>query len=49
MKKWTVKHTRDGISYGFKTVEGTSYTDAYVRFEVEYPGEYIDEITEVES
>ena len=49
MRKWNVKHTRDGVNFDEKTVMGTSYTDAYVRFEVENPGEFIDEITEIKE
>ena len=49
MKKWNVKHTRDGVNFDEKTVEGRSYTEAYVKFEVAYPDEFIDEITEIKE
>lgn len=48
MRKWTVKYTRDGVNFKTANVEGTSYTDAYVRFSVKFPeGECIQEIKEV--
>ena len=41
MKKWIVTHTPDAENYKETEVEGTSYTDAFVNFEVKYPGEIV--------
>ena len=49
MKKWIVRHSTDGVNFSEKTVEGKSYTEAYVKFEVAYPDEFIDEIIEIKE
>lgn len=49
MKKWIVKHTESGEEFGTTEIEGTSYTDAYVNFELKYPGRIICELTEKEA
>lgn len=49
MKKWNVRYTEDGKSFGNEIIEGKSYTDAYIRFEVEHPEKIIDEITEIKE
>lgn len=46
MKKWVVTHTECGAEFGTTEIEGTSYTDAYVNFEVKYPGRIICELKE---
>ena len=46
MKKWIVTHTNDGVSLKNTEIEGTSYTDAFVNFEIAYPGEIVCEIKE---
>ena len=46
MKKWMVTHTPDAVNYKETEIEGTSYTDALVNFEIAYPGEIICEIKE---
>ena len=49
MKKWIVKHTANGEEFCTTEIEGTSYTDAYVNFEVKYPGRIILELIEKEA
>lgn len=49
MKKWIVTHTENGAKFETTEIEGTSYTDAYVNFEVKYPGKIICEIKEKEN
>jgi hypothetical protein len=50
MKKWAVNYTRDGENFKTAIVEGTSYTDAYVRFSLKFPEEEcIQDIREVEE
>lgn len=49
MKKWIVKHTESGEEFGITEIEGTSYTDAFVNFEVKHPGRIILELMEKES
>ncbi len=49
MKKWNVRYTEDGKAFGNEIIEGRSYTDAYIRFEVEHPERIIDEITEIKE
>lgn len=46
MKKWIVTHTHDAVNYKKTEIEGTSYTDAYVNFEIAYPNEIICDIKE---
>lgn len=49
MKKWIITHTHDAVNYRETEIEGTSYTDAYVNFEITYPGETICEIKAKEN
>ena len=46
MRKWIVTHTHDAVSYKNTEVEGTSYTDAFVNFQIANPGETVCEIQE---
>ncbi len=46
MKKWIVTHTNDGKNFREDEVNGISYTDAFVNFEIAYPGETVCEIKE---
>ena len=44
MAKWTVTHSNDFETFNNIEIEGKNYTDAYVNFMVEHPGEMISEI-----
>lgn len=46
VSKWIVTHTHDAVNYKETVIEGTSYTDAFVNFEIAYPGETVCEIKE---
>lgn len=47
MKKWIVTHTPDAVNYKETEIEGNSYTDAFVNFQIAYPGETVCEIKEM--
>ena len=49
MSKWVVIHTSDAVNYKETVVEGKSYTDALVNFELAYPGEIACDIKEKEK
>lgn len=44
---WIVTHTHDGANYKETEIEGKSYTDAFVNFQIAYPGETVCEIKAV--
>lgn len=46
MKKWIVTHTPDAVNYKETEIDGKSYTDAFVNFQIAYPGETVCEIKE---
>ena len=47
MAKWNVTHTSDGENYSTTTITGTTFTDAYVNFSVQYPNEIITDLTKL--
>lgn len=46
MKKWEVTFTEDMDTYKTVSIDGRSYTDAYVNTMVKYPGAMITDIEE---
>ena len=46
MGKWIVTHTSDTKTFKDTEIEGTSYTDAYLKFSIKYPDEIITELKE---
>lgn len=48
MKKWEVTYTFDKESFGVDTIEGKTYTEAYVNMMLKHPGAMITDIKEKE-
>lgn len=49
MKKWEVTFTEDMEVYMTVSIDGTSYTDAYVNTMVKYPGAIITDMKEASN